>query len=94
MLKKDNVYARSDEKYTKTTLLYADSSKVLFYDAAAKTDKVLNEDLPNLFLKGVTIVDGGNYYKPASYSSAGIVVNSGTSTVTGATYTGSEADED
>ena len=41
MLKKDNVCARSDEKYTKTTLVYADSSKVLFYDAAAKTELLL-----------------------------------------------------
>ena len=94
MLKKDNVCARSDEKYTKTTLVYANSSKVLFYDAAAKTDKVLKTDLLDLFLKGVTIVDSGSYYNPVSYSSAGLLVATGTSTVTGATYTGSEAPEE
>lgn len=92
MLKKDNVYARSDEKYTKTTMVYADSSKVLFYDAAAETDKVLKTDLLDLFLKGITIVDSGSYYKPVSYSTAGLVVATGTSTVTGVTYTGSEAE--
>lgn len=92
MLKKDNIYARSDEKYTKTTMLYADSSKKLFYDSAAKTDKVLKTDLLDLFLKGVTIVDGSSYYKPVSYSTAGLVAATGTTTVTGATYTGSDAE--
>lgn len=86
MLKKDNIYARSDEKYTKTTVLYADSSKVLFYDAAAKTDKVMKTDLLDLFLKGVTIVDSGSYHKPVSYSEAGLASAGGT------TYTGSEAE--
>lgn len=84
MLKKDNVYARANEKYTKTTKLYADSFKVLFYDAEATTNKVLKDDLLDLFLKGITIVDGETYYKPTSYSAAGVVSGENT-------YTGSDA---
>lgn len=88
--KKDNVFATADEKFIKTTVIYADGSKVLFYDAAAKTDKVLNSDLPDLFKKGVTISQSGSLYSPVCCSSAGLIANDGTSTAL--TFTGSEAE--
>lgn len=90
MIKKDNVYARVDEKFTKTTVVYGDASKVLFYDAAAKTDKVLKTDLEELFKKGVTISQSGKLYNPVCCSTAGLVCNDGTATAL--TFTGSDAE--
>lgn len=88
--KKDNVFARADEKFVKTTIVYADSSKVLFYDSAAKTDKVMKEDLSDLFKKGVVISQSGKLYNPVCCSAAGFVANDGTSTAL--TFTGSDAE--
>ena len=79
-MKKDNVYARSDEKFVKTTILYADSSKKLFYDKAAKTDKVMKADLTDLFLKGITVVMSDTYYAPVCLKSTGLIANDGTAT--------------
>ena len=45
MPKKNYIHATADEKYAKALMIYADSSKVLFYDEAAKTDKVAAADL-------------------------------------------------
>ena len=90
MIKKEHVYARVDEKHVMTTVLYADASKVLFYDAEAKTDKVLKTDLANLFTKGVTISQSGKLYKPVCCDSTGLIANDGTSTAL--TFTGSEAE--
>ena len=89
MNKKANVYGRSDEQHVKTVILYADSSKALFYDEAAKTDKVLKDELQDLFLKGVTISHSGKLYNPVCYSTAGLVANDGTSTAL--TFTGATA---
>lgn len=86
MLKKDKIYGRVEDKHVKTTIVYADGSKVLHYDSAATTDKVAKADLLDLFLKGVTIKDGESYYKPTSYTTAGIAAGE-------ATYTGTEATE-
>lgn len=89
MKKKETVNARYEERYAKTTVLYADSSKVLFYDAE-KTDKVLKTELKDLFLTGVTISAGDALYKPSACTTLGLIVVTGTSTVTGEAYTGSE----
>lgn len=87
-IKKDNVFAKADEKFVKTTVIYADSSKVLFYDSAAKKDKVMKSDLPDLFKKGVTVSQSGSLYNPVCCSSAGLIANDGTSTAL--TFTGSD----
>lgn len=75
-----NIYANEDEKYVVTTVLYANASKALFYDKAAKTDKVAKTDLEELFLKGVTVHMSGTYYKPVCLNTSGLIANDGTST--------------
>lgn len=86
-MKKHNVYARVDEKFVKAVILYADSSKKLYYNVEA-TDKVANADLLNLFLGGIVIFMSDKYYTPVFYSSAGLVANDGTSTAL--TFTAAE----
>ena len=86
MPKKENIYARVDEKNVKTVMLYANSSKALFYDAEAKTDKVKTEDLQNLFVKGCVISQSGKLYKPVCFTNAGLIACDGTSTFL--TFTG------
>lgn len=82
MLKKENIYAKSDEKFVKTLVLYADSSDKLFYDKAAKADAVQKDDLLDLFMKGVTVFKTDVYYKPVAFKESGIVGYDGTSAVT------------
>lgn len=80
MVKKNTVIATYDEKFVKATILYANSSKALFYDEAAKTDKVMKSDLEDLFLKGVIVFMTDTYYKPVCLKSTGLIANDGTST--------------
>lgn len=86
MNKKTYIYAHADEKNAKTLLLYANSSKALFYDEAAKEDKVAKADLKDLFVKGVTIAYSGDYYKPVCVKTTGLIASDGTSTAL--TFTG------
>lgn len=79
-MKKENIYARADEKFVKTTILYADSGKKLFYDKEAKTDKVLKADLTDLFLKGIVVFMADTYYVPVCLKSTGLIANDGTAT--------------
>lgn len=81
-MKKDHVYANGDETYVKTTMLYADSSDKLFYDSAAKTDKVEKADLVELFTKGVTVVKAGVYYCPVCLNDTGLIATNGTAATT------------
>lgn len=80
MSKKVNIYANGEEKYVKTVVLYANSSKALYYDAEAKTDAVAKADLEDLFLKGVTVFMNDVYYKPVCLKTTGLIANDGTST--------------
>lgn len=80
MFKKNKVYARADEKFVKTTVLYANASKALFYDKEAKTDKVMKADLEDLFLKGMVVFMSDVYYKPVCLKSTGLIANDGTAT--------------
>lgn len=77
-MKKENVYAKAEEKFVKTTILYANSTDKLFYDAAAKDDKVLAADLTDLFLKGVTVKKDNVYYKGICLKSNQIIGHDGT----------------
>lgn len=79
-MKKHNIFAKADEKFVKSVVLYADSNKKLYYDEAAKTDKVKAEDMLDLFQKGVVVFLSDKYYAPCMYSSAGYTCNDGTST--------------
>lgn len=81
-MKKDNVYAKSDEKFVKTVILYADGSDKLFYDAAAKVDKVATADLKDLFLKGVTIMKDSVYYSGICLKTNTIIGYDGTTAKT------------
>lgn len=73
MNKRENVYARVDEKFVKTVVVYANSSKVLFFDAEFK-NPVLTTELQDLFLKGITISVDSALHMPVSYTSAGVVL--------------------
>lgn len=79
-MKKENIYAKADEKYVKTTVLYANSSKALFYDKEAKTDKVMKADLQELFLKGIVVSMNDVYYVPVCLKATGLIANDGTTT--------------
>lgn len=81
-MKKDNVYAKADEKFVKTTILYADSSKKLFYDKAAKTDKVMKVDLKELFLKGFVVSMTDTLYTPVCLKETGVISYDGSAAVT------------
>lgn len=81
-MKRENVYAKVDEKYVKTVVLYANSSKALFYDKAAKTDKVKEAELKELFLKGVAVVYNNDHYKPVCLKAEGLISYNGTEAVT------------
>lgn len=80
MIKKERIYAREDETFVKTLVLYANGSGALYYDEAATTDKVLKADLTDLFLKGITVVKAGVYYKPVCLKTTGLIACDGTST--------------
>lgn len=91
-MRKNTVNATYDEKFVKTTLLYANSSKVLFYDPETKTDKVLKDELEEAFKKGVTISYNKSLYKPVICTTDGLVSIETSGAVTAITFTGSDAD--
>lgn len=82
MAKRETVNATYDEKYVKAVILYANSSKALFYDKEAKVDKVAKADLNDLFLKGVVVLMTDAYYTPVCLKSTGLVAHDGTQAVT------------
>lgn len=80
MIKKERVYANSEEVYVMSTVLYANSSKALYYDKEAKTDKVMKADLEELFKKGVVVFMTDAYYRPVCLKTTGLIANDGTTT--------------
>ncbi len=56
MAKITKIFAKSEEKYVKSVILYADANKYLCYDAAG-TSKVAKDELADLFKKGIIISD-------------------------------------
>lgn len=82
MTKRENIYGKADEKYVKTVILYANSTDELFYDAAAKDNKVLAVDLEDLFLKGVTVKKENAYYKGICLKTNNIIGHDGTAAKT------------
>lgn len=81
MIKRDNVYAKADETYVKTLLVYANESNVLFYDEALQ-NPVTTDVVEELFLKGVTVVSGGTYLKAVAFNTTGVICYDGTAAET------------
>lgn len=66
-----NIYAKSEEKFVKTTIVYADADDGhLFWDEA-KSVKMTKDEVLDLFLKGMTIKHETTHYRPTSYSETG-----------------------
>lgn len=74
---RENIYARAEEKYVKTVLVYADDSNVLFYDEA-KTEEVKTADAQDLFLKGLTVVADDVYMRAVAFGASGVICYDGT----------------
>lgn len=79
---KNRIYATADEKFSMTTMLYANASDKLFYNEDAKTEPVKNADLNELFTKGVTVTKSGVVYKPIALKTNDLIAYDGTSAVT------------
>lgn len=77
---KNKIYAKRDEKFVQTVLLYANASKALYYDAEAKKEPVKKAELTDLFLGDVTVLMNDVYYKPVCLKTTGLIANDGTST--------------
>lgn len=78
MIKKNKIYASADEKFVQAVVLYANSSDKLFYDETAKNDKVVADELTDLFLKGVIIKKDSVYYKGICLKTNHIIGHDGT----------------
>lgn len=84
------IYARSEEKWMKAYVLYADSSNYLCVDAA-KQKKASKEEVINAFRKGMVIETATATYKPTAltvadgYSAVSLIVM-GTSVAEVATF--------
>lgn len=68
------IYADSEEKYVKTTVVfYKDADQKIYYDADFTT-VVPATDCMNLFLKGVVAQDAdGTVYAATSCTAAGVI---------------------
>ena len=67
------IYAKSEEKFVKTVVLYGHSDTYLYADEA-HTTKINKDDLLDLCLKGVTIKYESAYYTPVFFKeNAGVV---------------------
>lgn len=76
----NKIYPDADERLVNTVILHASADKAaLTYDEAGK-EKIITEDLKNLFLKGLAMIQlkGSTltYLKPVAY-----VENTGVATV-------------
>ena len=80
-MKRNNVYAKADEKFVKVVKVYANESNVLYLDEAA-TAPILTTDLEELFLKKIAIVKGTTILIPIAYTSTGVVTYDGENAVT------------
>lgn len=69
----DRIFNDACDKNVAAVIVYANSSKKLFYDAAFKT-AVPATDCLNLFQKGVICKDStGNYHAAAGCTAAGVI---------------------
>ena len=84
----NKIFADSEEKYLMGVVLYAGSDNVLRYTSAESEDKVLTDDLVNLYNKGLVKIEDSseNILTPVACA-----VSAGVATLTCVTGTGSTA---
>lgn len=63
----NNVYAKYDEKFVKTTIVYADADDGHVFEDAGKKTKIDKDTLLRLFQTGMVIMLGNEYFKPIHY---------------------------
>lgn len=96
MTMKTRIYADSEEKWVKTTVLYSDEAGgyLYFTKKVASTgityeDKVTLAEAKELFEKGVTIDVAGTLYKPTTFTVTDTTVDYGTMFCASYTYASS-----
>ena len=68
----DKIYLDANDKNIAAYVVYANSSKDLFYDAEFE-NAVPAADCVNLFIKGAVALYDGAYYKALSVTTAGVI---------------------
>lgn len=64
---KHNIFADSEEKLLKATVLYADADDGNLYYDSDKSDGVDKDTVKNLFIKGLMTIDlSGELFKPTT----------------------------
>lgn len=71
-MKKTFIYDDAKDKNVAVTVVYANETNELFYDAEC-TVEVPAEDGLDLFVKGVVALKSDEYYKPVSCSKDGVL---------------------
>ena len=70
----DKVYLDANDKNIAAYVIYADSSKNLFYKSDFDADSAIPaDDCLNLFLKGAVALYNGAYYRALSCTDAGVI---------------------
>lgn len=66
-MKTNKVFSDAEEKYVKTTIVYATADDGELYYDAGHTTMIAKDDLFNMFLKGMVIMMSDEYLKPVAY---------------------------
>lgn len=93
VIKPDVIYGDLKDKYVSKVHLYADSSKVLYYDSTKKIS-VSKAELLDLASKGLVAVVDTDIYFPVSYKTDGASVTCYGAEGSAATYTAKDRDEE
>ncbi len=74
-----NIYEHANDLHVRARYVYSKSSDSYAYEDAAFTKKVTNDELRDMFIKGVIVIidPSGAMYKAVKYT-----VSSGTGTIT------------
>lgn len=67
----NKVFATYDEKFVKTTVVYADADDGHVFEDAKKTTKIDKDTLLRLFQTGMVIMLGTEYFIPVHYKVTG-----------------------
>lgn len=68
----DKIYLDANDKNIAAYVVYANSSKELFYDSSFETE-VPAADCVNLFVKGAVALYSGAYYRALSVTTEGVI---------------------
>lgn len=93
VIKPEMLYGDSKDKYVAKVHLYADSSKVLYYDSKKKIS-VSKSELLDLASKGLVAVVDTDVFFPVSYKTDGASVTCMDTSGTAATYTAKDRSEE